>query len=258
MNIAKITRHFSIIGSLMMRETSTRFGREGFGFAWLILEPLAFCIGVLILWTATKPEYEHGIRISAFMMTGYMCLILMRHMIQYSTAALQANVGLLHHRNVKPVHIFLSRNILELGGTTAAFIVVYLALIALGQIDLPKDYLLVFSGWILLAWMGQGFALIVAGLAMRFELIERIVGLLTYILVPLSGAFFMVAWLPPHFQDLILLIPFPHPIEMLRAGVFGEFVETHYDPFYALAWATVFNLLGLVLIASSRDRIDVE
>lgn len=247
-----------IISALILREMSTRFGREGLGFAWVVLEPLAFCVGVLILWTATKPAYEHGLRIAPFMMTGYMSLILMRHQITTSSSAIQANIGLLHHRQIKPLHLFLARNLLEFLGTTAAFFIVYIALMALGQVSLPHDYFLMFSGWLLLGWVGMGFALVVTGIALRFDFLERIIGLLTYVLVPLSGAFFMVDWLPAHIRDVYLLLPFPHPIEMLRAGVFGEFVQTHYDPVYAFAWGTVFNISGLLLIASGRDKVDVE
>lgn len=251
-------KHLKIVSALMMREMSTRFGREGLGFAWIVLEPLAFCVGVLILWSFTKPKYEHGIAVAAFMMTGYMCLINMRHMISYSMAALQSNIGLMHHRQIKPLHIFISRNALEFLGTTTAFIVVYAALLAIDQVELPKNYLLVYTGWGLLSWMGMGIALIMAGLAMRFEMLERIVGLITYILMPLSGVFFMIAWLPPKIQEVYLYLPLPHPIEMLRAGVFGEFIETHYSGWYALVWGSIFNVVGFLLISVSRDRIDVE
>ena len=82
----------------MMREIVTRFGREGFGFLWLIGEPLLFCMGVIVMWSIIKPEYEHGIRIAPFVMTGYMCLLLLRHQISYSQGAVQGNVGLLHVR----------------------------------------------------------------------------------------------------------------------------------------------------------------
>lgn len=242
----------------MVREMTTRFGRDGLGFAWIVLEPLSFCVGVLVLWSLTKPAFEHGIRLQAFSLTGYMCIILLRHMISYSFTAIQSNIGLLHHRQVKPLHVLMSRNLLELGGTTATFILVYVALLGLRLIDPPANLLLTYCGWLMMAWLALGMALLMTGLAIRFEPIERIVGLLTYVLVPLSGAFFMIAWLPPKAQEIMLYIPFPHAVEMLRAGVFGPFVETHYDWFYALAWGMVLNLIGLLLVATSRDKIDVE
>jgi len=256
--IRGILTQFRILGALFLRELTTRFGREGLGFAWLVAEPLAFCVGVLIMWTATKPEYEHGLRLAPFIMTGYMSLILMRHMVAYSMGALQANIGLLHHRPVKPIHVFLTRNLLEFGGATVAFIVVYIALISLGQVSPPHNYLLLYAGWTLLGWIGMGFALVLSGLSMRFDVLERIVPLLTYILIPLSGAFFMVEWIPAQYRETFLLMPFAHPIEMVRSAVFGEFVKTHFHPAYALAVGTAMNVFGMLLIASSRDRIDVE
>lgn len=258
MSVALLSRQSRIIGALLMREMNTRFGREGIGFLWLIAEPLAFCLGVMLLWTFTKPAYEHGVRVAPFVMTGYMSLILLRHQIGLSAGALQANIGLLHHRQIAPLHIYLSRNLLEIAGATVAFIAVYVVLLALGQVKLPHNPLLLYAGWLLLAWIGMGFALILAGLSMRYEAMERLVPLIGYLLIPVSGAFFMVSWLPPHIQSLYLYVPFPTPIEMIRAAIFGEFVETHYRALYALAVGTVFNITGMLLVASSRDRIDVE
>ena len=131
-----------IIGALMMRELATRFGRQGLGFAWLIGEPLVFCVGVILLWTLTKPAYEHGVRIAPFIMTGYMCLLLIRNQIGLSMGALQANIGLMHHRQIAILQLFLARNVLEVMGATCAFIVVYAALMALRQIGPPYDLLL--------------------------------------------------------------------------------------------------------------------
>lgn len=256
--IAFIAHHVHIAGALMMREMTTRFGREGLGMAWIIGEPLVFCLGVLVLWTFTKPANEHGIKLAPFVMTGYMCLILIRHMIGALVNALQANLGLLYHRQVAPVHIFSARVMLEVAGTTAAFMVVYFVLLALRQVSLPHDYLLLYGGWFLIVWMSTGFSLILTGLAMRYETFERVTGLIGYLLIPLSGVFMMVEWLPPNLREIILYVPFVHGVEMVRAGVFSEFVPTHYDAAYALIWGAIFNVLGLALIAGARSRIIVD
>ncbi len=253
-----VVRHSRIVGALIIREMNTRFGREGLGFLWLVVEPLVFCFGVLILWTLTKPAYEHGVRLAPFVMTGYMSLILCRHFIAQATNALQANVGLMHHRQIAPLHVFMARAALEFLGTTTAFIVVYSVLLILRQVDLPPNPLLVYAGWCTLAVVGQGFALVLAGLTMRFEAMERVIPVISYALIPLSGAFMMVSWIPAQYRELFLLVPFAHGIEMIRAGTFGEFVETHYDATYALMVGTIMIIVGLLLIASGRDQIDVE
>lgn len=247
-----------IVSALVMREMTTRFGRQGLGFAWIIGEPLLFCFGVLILWTATKPAYEHGIRLAPFVMTGYMSLILMRHFIALLSSALQANLGLMYHRQIAPLHLFFSRILLELGGATGAFVVVYGILLALNQVSLPHDYLLLYCGWLLLAWNAMGFALLLAGLVMRYELLERLVPLISYTMIPVSGAFYMVSWLPSNVREVVMYIPFIHGIEMVRGGVFGEFVATYYNVPYALFVGAIMNIAGLLTISASRDRVEVE
>lgn len=242
----------------MMRETVTRFGREGLGFLWLIGEPLMFCGGVLVMWSVIKPSYEHGIRVGPFLMTGYMSLLLLRHQISYLQGTIQGNIGILYHRKVKVFHLFFSRIILEFLGATGAFLFVYVVLILLGQVGPPKNVLVLYSGWVLMALVSCGTGLVMAGVSLRSEIAERVTPLLTYLLIPISGAFFMVSWIPSQYRDLYLLIPYPHAIEMIRAGVFGEFVETYFDAWYLIGWAVILNFLGLLLVSDARDRVDIE
>ena len=258
MNTSFAARHSRILGTLMMRELTTRFGREGLGFVWLVAEPLAFCFAVILLWSVLKPEYEHGVRLGPFVMTGYMAILLIRHQISYSMGALQANIGLLHHRQISILHLYFSRNILEFGGASIAFLVVYITLLFLGQVNLPHQVLLLYGGWTLFALLGMGTALILAGLSLRYEVLQRLAPLFTYLLLPISGAFMMADWLPENFREIFLLVPYPHAIEMLRTSVFGEFVTTHYDFWYALAWAGVLNFFGMILVATGQKYVDAE
>lgn len=253
-----LLRQKRIVTALMLREMTTRYGREGLGFLWVIGEPLIFCFGVLLMWTFIKPAYEHGIRLAPFVMTGYMSLLLFRHQISFAMGALQANVGLLYHRQLRILHFYVARAVLEFLGTTAALVTIYVILLAAGEVGLPKDWLLFCTGWLLLGWMGVGLALVFASLATRFEVMERLVPVMSYALVPFSGAFAMTNWIPETYRSFYMLIPMPHGVEMVRAGVFGEFVPTHYDPMYAFAWGTIFIATGLILMAGAKDRVLVE
>lgn len=253
-----IFEHVTIITSLMLREVITRYGRRGLGFFWLVGEPLLFTGAVIILWSFIKAPYQHGLRIAPFVMTGYMTLIMFRHLISYALGAVSGNLGLLFHQKIKILHVYLARFLLELGGATLAFVIVYAVLMAFGQVGWPADLLLVYGGWLTLFVLGMGIALVVSALAMEFEVVERIVPVLMYIVLPFSGAFTMAAWLPPKYREVYLAIPIPHPVEMIRAGVFGEFVETHYDPFYPLFWGGVLIVLGLVMISRAKEHIDAD
>ncbi len=251
-------RQAVIIGSLIMREIVTRFGREGIGFLWLIAEPMLFCLGVMGLWWLIKPEYEHGIHVAAFVMTGYMSILLFRHIVSNANGALQANSGLLYHRCVRPVHIYISRTIMETAGGVMAFFVVYVFLLILGVVQPPQNYLLLYFGYMALAAVSHGFALTFSAIGIRFDFMERILPVSMYLMIPLSGAFVMVDWVPQQFQGLYLLNPLPHGVEMIRASVFGEFVPTHYSVIYITAWALGLNLLGLILLVRAQSLIDID
>ncbi|MNI27653.1 ABC-2 type transporter [compost metagenome] len=136
--------------------------------------------------------------------------------------------------------------------------VLYAVLLLLGQVGWPQDWLLLYSGWGLMWLMSMGTGFIFSALTVRFEIMERIVSLLTYAMIPLSGVFFMVDWLPPRARELFLLVPYPNAVEMIRAGVFGEFVPTHFNPVYALVTALIMLLIGLLLIKYAEGFIDVD
>src|SRR6185437_3863034 len=86
------------------------------------------------------------------------------------------------------------------------------------------DPLLLIGAWVLQAWFSFGIGLIIAGLSEMFEAVEHFVAPVLYITLPISGAFYLVDWLPSYLQDIVLWSPLVHINEMFRAGVFGSSV----------------------------------
>lgn len=153
----ELATHRRVIWALLLRELSTRYGRHNIGFLWLILEPLVFAGTVTFMWSQIKPEFEHGIRVIPFVVTGYMAIILSRHMINHGMNCVKANVGLLYHRHITVMHLFISRLLLEFIGVTFAYFVIFGSLLLIGEMSPPKNLPLVYAGWGLLAWMGVGW-----------------------------------------------------------------------------------------------------
>jgi capsular polysaccharide transport system permease protein len=255
---SEFDKHLRIIGALLLREVSTRYGRDNIGFLWLILEPMIFAFAVSILWSFIRTPYENGIAIVPFVITGYLPLILVRQTINYSADGVRANNGLLYHRQITPLHIFISRYLIEFIGVSAAFVVTVAILNVLGFMGWPENFVLVFKGWFILSLLAFGLAMIVGALASLFEFISRIVTIVTYIYIPFSGSFLMVYNAAPSFRSAILFLPFVHCSEMMRRGYFGDFIPTFYNAGYALEWSAGFIIVGLLLIQFVRARIEVE
>ncbi len=251
-------RHARIIWALLLRELSTRYGRNNIGFLWVVGEPLLFATGVIVLWRFVRTPYEHGIPIIPFVITGYLPIILVRHMISHGMNAVRVNSSLLYHRQLTVLHLFFARISLEFIGVTLAFIVIFLILLFFGQISPPVNLPLVYMGWFTLAWTSFGLAMIFGALGEMFDYVERFVSVITYILVPLSGTFYMAAWLPPAVRRAALYLPFLHSVEMVRGGFFGQVVQTYYSIPYAMAWGAGLTLIGLGLARFVRDRVEIE
>lgn len=234
-----------VIWALVLREILTRYGRHNIGFLWLFLEPMLFTVAVTILWTATKAVHGSNLPIVAFAVTGYSSVLLWRNMPNRTIKALEPNLSLLYHRNVRPMDIYIARLLLEVAGATSSFVVLTLVFNFVGWLDYPEDVLQVAAAWCMLAWFGTGLALLFGTLSETSETVEKLWHPTAYILFPLSGAAFLVDALPAPAQHYILLLPMVHGVEFLREGYFGSQIVAHYDIGYMALWNTCLTVLGL-------------
>lgn len=236
------------IWALVLREILTRYGRHNIGFLWLFVEPMLFTLGVTALWTATKSVHGSNLPIVAFAITGYSSVLLWRNMPARCIGALAPNLGLLYHRNVRPIDVYLARLILEAAGTTTSFVALVMFFHFIGWLELPEDILQVVWGWVMLAWFGFGLALFLGSLSEQSETVEKLWHPSAYLLFPLSGAAFLVDTLPPPAQDVVLLLPMIHAVEYLREGYFGSEIRAHYDMVYMALWNIGLTALGLAQV----------
>lgn len=235
-----------VIGALLLREILTRYGRHNIGFLWLFAEPMMFTLGVTTLWTLTNATHGSSLPIVAFAVTGYSSVLLWRNMPGRCVCAIAPNAALMYHRNVKIIDIYASRLLLEAAGATISFIVLSILFVSIGWMSPPADILKVVTGWLLLAWFGAVLALVVGTVSERSEIVEKLWHPMSYILFPLSGAAFMVDWLPSRAQKFILLLPMVHGIEILREGYFGSMVRAHYNVSYMAGVCLCLTFVGLV------------
>jgi capsular polysaccharide transport system permease protein len=241
-----------------MREILTRYGRHNIGFLWLFVEPMLFTTGVTILWTVAGAEHGSSLPIVAFALTGYSSVLLWRNMPARCIGAIEPNLALMYHRNVRVIDVFLARLLLEAGGATISFVTLSIFYIYIGWLEPPVDVLTVIAGWVMLAWFGGALAMLLGSLAEKSEIIERLWHPASYIAFPLSGAAFMVDALPAKAQYYILFVPMVNGVEMVREGYFGDKIRVHYDFAYLMTCCVVLTLLALSQVAVISREITPE
>lgn len=244
-----------VIVALMIRAALGRFGHENLGFFWIIGEPIVLTCGVMIMWSVAGIEKGHsGVGVIPFALSAYSLLSLWRHVCGGSVRVLRMSAPLLFHRKIRLLDILIARTALESIGGLAAFFISYIIFNLLGFVQTLEDPLLVISAWLLMTWFAFGFSLVVASVTEIWELTEHFVAPALYLTLPLTGAFYMVHWLPESAQ-LVKWSPLVQVFEMFRAGMFGSHVPTEWSVPYLVIWSLLLTGVGLPLVEKAQRHV---
>jgi len=243
--------------ALLIREIISRYGRTNLAFLWLVIEPLILCVGVMVVWSFIRHD-SHNIPLIAFIVSGYMPLTLWRHVSSHAVSCIRHNTALFYHRSVRPLDVLFASVTLEFVGTSMALIAVLVTLQLTALLEFQARIDLMIAGWFFMAWLSFSVGMVLAALAERFDFVEKLISPFQYLMLPISGCFYMVAWLPTWTQRLALYIPTVHCYEMFRAGLLGEAVETHYSMAYLAVFCMVTTALGLTMMRRAALSLHFE
>ena len=240
-----------VIGALTQRELGTRFGRDNLGYIWLFLEPALLGGALGFAHNVSGHAMPGGLNPLTFWVVGYIPFYLLRGVLNRAPSGIESNQSLLYHRHITLFDIMAARDLLE-GGATMGALVAFLLFFGLVAGDWPEDPALVTLGMILMLGLAHGAATMIAAGSVYTELFDRVLHLITYLSLPLTGAFFMVFWLPTELQQAALWIPTVHVFELVRAGQYGTAVPTTWSLPYVLGWVAALNLLGMAGLRRAR------
>ena len=245
-------------GAVFMREIQMRWGRRNLGFAWIFAEPLLFAFPVIAMWSLIRPADEHGLPMIALIWSGYLPLLVFRHITGRAIHVIRMNSAILYHRQITPLDIFIGRCGLEVIGNAAAVAFSFLILHFLGYIDWPVNYPLFILGNLYMVWWSVAIALIVAAGSERTDMVEHVWSVVSYMYMPVSGFMYLAVWLPPSLRDFALTVmPSLHAYEMIRGGLLGNRIQTFFDVGYLTYVLGVLTLIGLWLMHSLRRHLEI-
>lgn len=230
-----------VIWALILRETVTRFGREGLGMLWMIAEPAMFVIGVMIIFSFIDEGYG-SVSAAEYLAVSYPTLLFWRNGTGRVVKALEVNRALLHHRPIKPMDVIYARIILEFASGIAVFFFLFPIFIFVGICQIPANLFEMCIGYLLVIWFSFAFVLIMAALADLNETIEKTSHIILYLMLPFSGVFLPTYIVPEPYRDYLLYFPLVDAVEYFHKGYFGNRMQTYYHLGY-----TAFILLGMTV-----------
>jgi capsular polysaccharide transport system permease protein len=240
-----------VVGALTLRELGTRFGRDNLGYVWLFLEPALLGGAIGLVHHLSGHALPGGVDVGTFWVIGYVPYYLLRGVLNRGPSAIAANQSLLYHRHVTLLDIMLARDLLE-GGATAGALFGFALFFGLVADEWPREPAKIVLGMALMLGFAHGVALLLAAGSVYTEVFDRVTHLFTYLSLPITGAFFMVFWLPTEWQRAALWVPTVHAFELVRDGQYGTRLPTHYDIGYLFGWVAVLNLLGMAALRRAR------
>jgi capsular polysaccharide transport system permease protein len=247
-----------VIAALLIRELQARYGRDNLGFLWLMGEPLLFATGVLVLWRLAKGPYDRQLPVIAITLTGYLPLLLYRHGVSRALYCVRQSVGLLYHRQITLLDLFWARMVIEIAGNLLAFAFAFAVLYLFDLVHWPAEPPRLFLGYFYMTWFTVGTGLVVGPLSERSEIVEKIWIPFSYLMVPLSGAYFLALWLPENYRQFYLMIPTVSAYEMIRSGYFGDSLRSFWDQPYIALWSASLTFYGLYLFRQARYHLKHE
>jgi len=243
----------------MLREFLTRWGRRTLGFGWLFVEPLVFAFPVLLVWHFLRPGYQHGLPMMAFLWTGYMPLLIFRHVTGYAINTVKNNMYLLYHNPITPLDIFVARSGLEALGMISSTFISFIVFIMLGALEWPLNFPVFLMGFLFMTWWALAVALILAALTERSENVVHVWQPMAYLYIVICGFFFAAGELPLSLRRVALAIDPPlHAYEMIRGGLFGSVYHAYYDAVYLTYILLIFTFIGLWQMRRVREFLDIE
>jgi capsular polysaccharide transport system permease protein len=256
--LSSFALNLRVIGALMMREGTMKYGHENLGFFWVMGEPMFLTVGVMGMWAITGATHGHGVGLVPFALSGYTNITLWRHLSGRAVRSIRNNAGLLFHRNVRVLDILLARGTLEIVGIFTAFMLAYVPLALLGFVYPLRDPLVMIGGYLLNGWFSLSVGLVIAGISELSEPVEQFVPPILYITLPFTGAFAMASWLPEQWRKAVLWSPLANAQEMFRSGMFPEEVKTYYYPWYIIGWCLALTAIAFPLVQYAQKHVSMR
>jgi capsular polysaccharide transport system permease protein len=253
-----LNNQLSVIGALTLRELHTRFGRENIGYLWLIGEPMMLASVISSLHTSSLLGSEaSGMSPYAFTLLGYCLFIIFRGMFNRADHMFDNSAALMYHRMVHPLDIVIARAIVEVIGCISSLIILMTIGIMLGLADLPARPLYLFFAAFLISWLSFGLSMVVAAYSYDSHFLSRFIHPISYFMMPLSGAFVTMNFLPDWARELMAWNPMMAIFEIARYGQFESASDKYLYWSFAASTCAITTYWGLVAVRRVRRRIHV-
>jgi capsular polysaccharide transport system permease protein len=244
-----------VLLALMLREMSTRYGRNPGGYFWALVEPLAMIMVLAIGFSLLLRNPSLGNSFLLFYATGFLPFTMFMRTSLYVQTALRYSRPLLNYPVVSWFDVTMARAITN--GLTMCMTAVFLFAGILGYI--PGVQTLepapIAAAFLAAFVLGIGVGLMNGVLAGFFPVWATLWNIATAPIFILSGVIWIFEDLPPLGQQVLVWNPLVHILGQARSGFFPTYGPQYLDLVYV--WGLALVALALCLLLMRRFHRDI-
>ena len=109
-----------------------------------------------------------------FVWSGYLPILLFRHIGARMLWGARGSMALFYHRNVNPFDAIVARMAIEIIGNYGAAVAAYLLLYCIGAVNWPYSKPLLFLGYFYMTWWCVSVGFVIAGFSECTPIFEKI------------------------------------------------------------------------------------
>lgn len=244
----KIKQQFSVVAALVIREMATRYGTKIGGYAWAIIDPLAFVVLLSLIFSAIARQPALGTNFPLFYASGYMPFWIYRSLADQIAGSVSGNRHLLNYPIVQPYDTVFARLILQV---ITIFVVCMIIFGGIGYIYPPMpslDMRDILVAGLLAVIFGMGVGMINIVLFQLSSTYQQIFQILNRPLFLLSGVFVLPESVPHPYQEYLMWNPLVHIVAEFRKGFFSTYRAQLVDLEWVVAISFVTFWTGFLAI----------
>ncbi|CAI8741349.1 Transport permease protein [Pseudomonas sp. IT-P253] len=236
----------SVIFALVLREARSRFGDRRMGASWTLIEPICHLLILSVLFGLLRGRAVAGIDFPVFVLVGLAPFLLFRNTALRLMNSPKENRALFSYKQIKPLDTYIARVLVEFSISATVYAILVFGFAWFGfdmAIKSPIE-------WMLTVLLGVVFSF---GLGMLLSLITHampsstlFIRMMFFPLYFMSGVFIPATYLPHAMLPLLLLNPFLHLMELIRAEIFPHYVPVDgISVLYVIAFTLVLLFVSL-------------
>ncbi|MEE4279699.1 MAG: ABC transporter permease [Halieaceae bacterium] len=244
-----------VLFALMMREMSTRYGRNAGGYVWAVLEPAGTIAIMSAIFQFIARQPALGTNFPIFFATGYLAFHFYLDISRTVSNAVNSNRALLVLPRITVIDTVIARFFLQL--ITLSFVSV---LIMGGLLIVFDEPVIIRFHHIIISILLSSFLGLSIGvfncIAFAYSATwQSIFMILNRPIFLISGIFFLYESLPRFVQDILWWNPLIHVTSIMRVGFYPTYEGSFASPVYVVIFASIPFMIGVMLMRLMRNTL---